>query len=216
LALPGEFGTGASPAGLRADGRLAGPRRAKNKRCSMPGRNFESDDDAFDPQDQAETFDESNVVGGEGDSALGFDSPVSPASEMRTFEELPDVEDFTQAAGDRDDDEALALDSGEFDPDAMTDADLEEDDELHYRAATEEHEGDLDGLGPEDGFNEDRTDARSDIDGLSEDVEDAGQVSGGEDDFTNFQSKALDDDDLKRLGYAEDRGGQTLAKSDKR
>jgi hypothetical protein len=182
----------------------------------MPGTNFESDDDGFDPQDQAETFDESNVVGGEGDSALGFDSPVSPASEMRTFEELPDVEDVTQAEGDRDDDEAVALDADEFDEDAFTDADFEDDDELSYSASTEEHEDDLDGLGPEDGFNEDRIDARSDISGLAEDVEDADLVSGGEDDFTNFQSKGLDDDDLKRLGYSEDRGGLTLAKPDKR
>jgi len=181
----------------------------------MPG-NFESDADDFDPQDQAEIFDESNVVGGEGDSALGFDSPVSPASEMRTFEELPDVEDVTQAIGDRDDDEAFAMDAGDFDEQAVTDADFEDDDELSYGAATGEREDDLDGLGPEDSFDEDRIDARSDIEGLAEDVEDADQVSGGEDDFTNFQSKRLDDDDLQRLGYAEDRGGEVRAKPEDR
>ena len=171
----------------------------------MPGTRYDADSD-FDPQDQAETFDESNTVGGEGDSALGFDSPVSPASDMRTFEELPDVEDYTQAEGDEDDDEALALDADEFDEDAICDADLEEDDELDYHAATEEHEDDLDGLGPEDGYNEDRLDARSQIEGLSEEVADADRVTGGEDDFTNFQSKALDDDDLRRLGYADEKG----------
>lgn len=176
----------------------------------MPGASYDADAD-FDPQDQAETFDESNVVGGEGDSALGFDSPVSPASDMRTFDELPDVEDVTQALGDADEDEALALDADEFDEDAVGDADFEEDDELDYRAATEEHEDDLDGLGPEDGFNEDRLDTRSEIDGLAEDVEDADQVAGGEDDFTNFQSKALDDDDLQRLGYA--KGGKPDGKA---
>jgi hypothetical protein len=176
----------------------------------MPGTNFESDADGFDSQDQSEVFDESNVVGGERDGPLGFDS----LSDMRTFEDLPDVEDFTQARGDRDDDEALALDADEFREDAVTDADFEDDDELSYGAATGEREDDLDGLGPEDGFDEDLIDARSDIDGLAEDVEDADQVSGGEDDFTNFQSKGLDDDDLKRLGYSEDRGGQTLAKPD--
>ena len=177
----------------------------------MPGSSYDADPD-FDPQDQAETFDESNVTGGEGDSALGFESPVSPASEMRTFEELPDVEDLTQAVGDRDEDEAVALDADEFDPDAIDDADFEEDDELNYRAATEEHEDDLDGLGPEDGFNEDRLDTRSEIEGLSEEVADADPVEGGEDDFTNFQSKAVDDDDLKRLGYSEERDGETRAK----
>ena len=135
---------------------------------------------------------------------------------MRTFEELPDVEDVTQAVGDRDDDEALALDADEFDEEAIDDDDLEEDNELDYHAATEEHEDDLDGLGPEDGFNEDRLDTRSEIDGLAEQVADADQVSGGEDDFTNFQSRNVDDDDLKRLGYSEDRGGKTLAKPDRR
>ena len=181
----------------------------------MTGGRFDTDSDDFDAQDQAETFDESNVVGGEGDSNLGFESPSRPASDMRTFEELPDVEDYTQADGDRDDDEALALDADEFDEDAMTDDDLEEDDELDYRAATERHQDDLDGLGPEDAFAEDRH-ARSDIEGLGEDVEDADQVSGGEDDFTNFQSKGLDDDDLKRLGYSEERDGQTRAKPNPR
>jgi hypothetical protein len=179
----------------------------------MPGTRYDADSE-FDAQDQAETFDESNVVGGEGDSALGGESPVSPASDMRTFEELPDVEDVTQADGDRDDDEAVALDADEFDEAAMGDGDLEEDDELDYRASTEEREDDIDGLGPEDGFDEDRLDARSEIEGLSEDVEDADQVSGGEDDFTNFQSKALDDDDLQRLGYSE--AGKPRGKPDGR
>lgn len=167
----------------------------------MPGARYDSESD-FDSQDQAETFDESNVVGGEGDVSLGGESPVTPAEDMRTFEELPDVEDVTSAIGDADDDEAIALDAAEFDEDAITDADFEEDDELDYHAATEEHEDDLDGLGPEDGFNEDRLDARSEIEGLAEEVGDAESVTGGEDDFTNFQSKSLDDDDLQRLGYS--------------
>lgn len=171
----------------------------------MPGSSYDTDSEG-DPQDQAETFDESNVVGGEGDSALGFEAPVSPASEMRTFEELPDVEDVTRAVGDADDDAAVALDADEFDEDAITDNDLEEDDELDYHAATEEREDDLDGQGPEDGFNEDRLDTRSEIDGLAQDVEDADQVTGGEDDVSNFQSKGLDDDDLQRLGYSDAEG----------
>jgi hypothetical protein len=171
----------------------------------MPGASYDADPD-FDPQDQAETFDEANVTGGEGDVSLGGDSPVTPGEDMRTFEELPDVEDLTQADGDRDDDEAIALDADEFDPDAMTDNDLEEDDELDYHAATEEREDDIDGQGPEDGFNEDHLDARSEIEGLATDVEDADQVEGGEDDFTDFQSKNLDDADLQRLGYSDAKG----------
>ena len=43
-------------------------------------------------------------------------------------------------------------------------------------------------------------------------VRDADAVSGGEDDFTNFQAKNVSDEDLKRMGYSEDRGGETRAK----
>lgn len=161
----------------------------------MPG----TPDSDFDPQDQAEAFDESNLAGGEGDVALGGDSPLSVGEDMRTFEELPDVEDLTQATGDRDDDEALALDADEFDPDAIGDGDFEEDNELDYRAADEEREDDLDGLGPEDGFSEARISA-SEIEGQDE-VRDAGEAEGGEDDFTDFSARALDDDDLEDMGY---------------
>jgi hypothetical protein len=180
----------------------------------MPGPGYDADSD-FDPQDQAETFDESNVVGGEGDVPLGGDSPVAPAEDMRTFEELPDVEDVTRADGDDDDEEAVALDADEFDEQAIGDADLEEDDELDYHAATEEHEDDLDGLGPDGAFDEDALDRRSEIEGLSDEVEDAQTVSGGEDDFTNFESRRVDDDDLKRLGYAEGEPGKVRAKPDR-
>lgn len=167
------------------------------------GGSFESD---FDPQDQAETFDETNTVGGE-----GVDSALEPAGEMRTFEELPELLDVTRADGDRDDDEALALDADEFDPDAVDDADFEDDNELGYHAATEEREDDIDGLGPEDGFAEASVSARE-IDGLSE-VRDADAAEGGEDDFTDFQAKGLGDEDLKDMGYSEDRGGETRAKT---
>src|SRR4051794_4282671 len=173
---------------------------------------FDSDD--IDPQDNAEAFDESNTVGGEGSVSLGFDSPLDVGAEMRTFEELPDVLDVTQADGDRDDDEALALDADEFDEDAIGDDDLEEDDELDYRAATEEREDDIDGLGPEDGFAEDRLSANS-IEGLDQ-VADADTVEGGEDDVTDFQASDVSDDDLQRMGYSENRGGETRAKPDGR
>jgi hypothetical protein len=160
--------------------------------------------DAFgdgDAQDGAEALDETNYDDNEENN------------EMRTFEELPDVLDVTRADGDRDDDEALALDADEFDEDAIGDADTEEDDELDYRASDEEHEDDLDGLGAEDSYDEDELGA-DEVEGLDEQVMDADGVSGGEDDFTNFQSKGLSDDDLQRMGYSENRGGETRAKPD--
>ena len=166
----------------------------------MPGPDYV---DAFgdgDAQDGAEALDETNYELDE------------ERNERRTFEELPDVLDVTRALGDRDDDEGLALDADEFDADSLEDADLEEDDELDYRAATAEREDDIDGLGPEDAFDEDALSA-SDIDGLDE-VRDAGLAEGGEDDVTDFQSRNLSDDDLKAMGYAEDRDGRTSARKD--
>ncbi|UTP37994.1 primosomal protein [Phenylobacterium sp. LH3H17] len=145
----------------------------------MPGPEI---GDGYDEQDGAETYDESNLDDHEG------------LNEMRTFEELPDLLDVTSARGDRDEDEALALDADEFDEDAFTDADLEDDDELHYRATAGDEDEER------DAFDEDRVDPDS-IDGLEE-VADAELVSGGEDDFTNFQSKGLSDEDLDRMGYA--------------
>lgn len=159
--------------------------------------------DAFgdaDPQDGAETLDETNLDLNE------------ERNELRTFEELPDVLDVTRADGDRDEDEALALDAAEFDPQAVDDGDLEEDDELDYRAATAEREDDIDGLGPEDGFDEDRLSAR-DIEGLDQ-VMDADLAEGGEDDVTDFQARRVGDEDLKRMGYAETRDGVTRARDD--
>jgi hypothetical protein len=165
----------------------------------MPDLNDAFDD--ADPQDQAEALDEDNL------------DLAEERNEMRTFEELPDLLDVTQAAGDRDDDEALALDADEFDEEAVGDADTEEDHELDYRAASEEREDDLDGQGPEDGFNEDRVSARS-IDGLDE-VADADSVEGGEDDVTDFQATNLSDADLQSMGYSERRDGETRAKPDR-
>jgi hypothetical protein len=165
----------------------------------MTGGSFDSESD-FDAQDQAEAFDEDSLQ-------------VGDDNERRTFEELPEVEDLTQVAGDRDEDEARALDADEFDEDAVEADDPEEDNELDYRAVTEEREDDLDGLGPEDGFAAGAV-SRSEIDGLDE-TRDAGEAEGGEDDFTDFQSRGLGDDDLKTLGYAEDRDGQVRARPDK-
>jgi hypothetical protein len=164
----------------------------------MPDPNDAFDD--ADPQDGAEAFDEDNL------------DLAEERNEMRTFEELPDVLDVTQAQGDRDDDEAVALDADEFEEDAADDADTEEDHELDYRAATAEREDDLDGQGPDGVYNEDRV-AAGGIEGLDQ-VGDADSVEGGEDDVTDFQATDLSDADLQAMGYSETRGGVTRAKPD--
>jgi hypothetical protein len=147
----------------------------------MPG--FRQDDDAYDDQDNAEVLDETN-----------FDEN---GAEMRTFEDLVDVFDETRREGDADEDEPRAYDAADFDPDTEFDPDeLERDDDGQELLAADETD-----LTDEDQpFDEDQLDADS-IDGLDE-VADADLVSGGEDDFTNFQSKGLTDADLKRMGYA--------------
>lgn len=166
----------------------------------MPGERFESDD-GFDDQDQSEAFDEEMTV--------GADRPPT-SLETRAFEDLPDVEDVTRVLGDRDDEEALALDADEFDPELVGEADFEEDDELDYRAATSEHEDDLDGLGS-DASDGGAQASRTEIDGLDM-VRDSAEAQGGEDDFTDYSARDLSDEDLKRMGYAEDRDGAVTAK----
>lgn len=156
-----------------------------------------------DDQDNAETVDESMLDADE------------EGGDMRTFEELPDLLDVTQAQGDRDDDEAVAMDADEFDEEAIDpDGDTEEDDELNYRSVTDEREDDLDGLGDTDTFDEDALDMASSIEGLDEEVADADLATGGEDDVTDFQAKAVSDDDLQEMGYSENRKGEILAKPD--
>ena len=162
----------------------------------MTGGNFESDRDDYDSQDQSEALDEANTVG---DGDLGERRSFADAYRRSAFEELPDVEDLTRAMGDRDDGEALALDAGDFDPEAVDEADPEADDELDYRAVTDEHEDDLDGQGGEDGFDAGRI-GFDEIEGQDE-VRDAIEAMGREDDFTDYQARKLGDADLRELGY---------------
>jgi hypothetical protein len=137
----------------------------------------------FDDQDRAETLDETT-----------YDED---GAEFRTFEELPDVYDVTTRVGDGDDDKDVALDADEFSDDAVDLDDLEEDDEqLEFLSADETDLTDEDGS-----FDEDALDDNDAIDGLDQ-VGDADLVTGGEDDFTNFQSKGVTDEDLERMGYA--------------
>lgn len=143
--------------------------------------------DGQDAQDGAEAYD-----------AL-LDDDGSGLGEERTFEELPEVEDLTQVTRDRDEDEAMALDADEFDPETIDDSDTEEDHELDYRAASAEREDDLDGQGPEDAFDEDRV-PTTDIDGL-EQTGDALSVEDDEDEVSDFESTQVDDANLRGLGY---------------
>lgn len=135
-------------------------------------------DGGFDPQDRAETADETHFS----DDGAGF----------MTLEDLDDVFDVTRADGDQDEDE--------FDEDAFDERDLEEDDELHYRAASDLDDGFADIDDVRDARDDDEIYLSDEIEGL-DDVRDAAEAIGGEDDFANFQARDVGDDDLRRMGY---------------
>jgi hypothetical protein len=151
------------------------------------------DQDGGDDQDRAETLDETNFD----------DDGAGEVGELRTFEDLPDVLDVTQAVGDSDDDEALALDAGDYDPDDLDPEGLEDPDDSIDPDMLAADETDL--TDETQAFDDDALDDADNIDGLDE-VADAGLVTGGEDDFTDFQSKGVSDPDLKRMGYADAAG----------
>ena len=138
---------------------------------------YDADSDAADSQDQAETFDETHLT--------------PDGEDIANFDDIQDVYDVTQRRGDASDAEALEIDEADFDAEALGDEELEEDD---FDPAIRIKTGN-DG----DGFDEDRP-GDDDVEG-SDQIGDADLVEGGEDDFTDFQSKGLSDDDLKDLGY---------------
>jgi hypothetical protein len=178
------------------------------------------DSNAYDGQDGAEAFDEDNQgLDGAGENDRG---------EMRTFEEMPDVLDVTQVAGDADDDDVLIAEELD-DEDVIEletdrdDADLE-DDPTRSRFA-EDAPSDLgrdpppvDGevgldLQEDDGgpvpldaefrtSAADRGDAELDF---TDDTDDEQETSTGR--ASRFEARTLSDDDLEDLGYRDDRAG---------
>ena len=147
----------------------------------MSNPEFDADNQA-DDQDGAETFDETNLT--------------EDGLDLANFDELPDLFDATQARGDAEDDPAL--DAADFDPEGV-DLDEAEEDETRNDYAV-----DIGAAGVADQRNreEDAVTAGS-VEGLDQ-VRDADSVEGGEDDFTNYQSRQLSDADLFALGYAAD------------
>jgi len=166
----------------------------------MARPDLDLDQDAVDPQDQAETADETHLN--------------EDADEFTTLEEAPSA--FDDTAADDDDVEQTPLDESEFD-EANAD-DIEDDDDTD---ANDELDDTPDEFQPEVEWAEaaerdgDQAEASADdalegdeIEGLDE-VGDADSVEGGEDDFTNFQSRKLSDEQLDELGYDGQRSRQT-------
>ncbi|MGQ3017845.1 hypothetical protein [Phenylobacterium sp.] len=135
----------------------------------------------FEPQDQAEVFDEDNTVGA-GDDV--------PPAEMRTFEEMVQVRDETSAVGDADDDEAQFaedLDDGE-----IVALGRDEQDGLARDGDRPVFDAAQDGGGP--GIGEDEAP-----------LLDAGDMAAApdsdRDDPAALESERLNDADLQDLGY---------------
>src|SRR5665213_145162 len=144
----------------------------------MARPDLDLDQDAVDPQDQAETADETHLN--------------EDADEFTTLEEAPNAYDDTAADDDNDDTDAndeLDDTPDEFQPEVEWAEAAERDGDQAEAAADDALEGD-------------------EIDGLDQ-VGDADTVEGGEDDFTNFQSRKLSDQQLDELGYDGQRSGQT-------
>ncbi|MBV9509203.1 MAG: primosomal protein [Caulobacteraceae bacterium] len=148
-------------------------------------------DSDFDAQDGAEVLDETNLT--------------EDGDDLANFDEIEPVLDVTRAEGDEAEDDEDAVAASDY---PREDLDRLEADEDELDPPEDAYEADI-GLaaGEEDedegvhaGFDEDRRPA-GDIEGLGA-VGDADSVEGGEDDFTNFQSRRLDDKDLEDLGYS--------------
>ncbi|MDP1875776.1 hypothetical protein [Phenylobacterium sp.] len=135
----------------------------------------------FEPQDQAEVFDEDNTVGA-GDDL--------PPAEMRTFEEMAEVRDETAAIGDADDDEAQFAD--DLDDGEIVALGQDEQDGLARDGDRPVFDAAQDGGGPGMGENE-------------APLLDAGDMASAPDtaraDRTSLESDQLNEADLTDLGY---------------
>ena len=146
----------------------------------------DSDFDAADAQDRAEVLDETNLT--------------EDGEDIANFDTIADVFDSTEEPGDADEDEAVDADDLEAD-----DLDALDVDEDELEDPDDPYEPEV-GKGSQTSGKpmEDRLDP-DDLEGMSI-VRDADLVEGGEDDFTNFQSKTLSDKDLETLGYSDAKG----------
>lgn len=147
----------------------------------------EIDLDGADDQDRAEAMDETHLT--------------KDGGMIANFDTIADAFDATQEPGDADEDEPV--DADDYAPEDLDDLEVDED---------ELEDEDDDPYEPEIGVDADAEDFNArdaretdspgadDIEGMRI-VRDADRVEGGEDDFTNFESKGLSDADIAALGY---------------
>jgi hypothetical protein len=146
----------------------------------------EPPDVGLDDQDQAETFDETNL---------------DDEAEFVTLEEMPDVYDATRALGDSRDLEAL--DADEVDPEVLGDEDLEDDEDLDDELLDDlEDDEEDDDIDEEDADDEDGVD-RLELDEVELAAAGDMATADDDDDEADYESDDLSDHDLEELGYRE-------------
>jgi hypothetical protein len=145
----------------------------------------------FDAQDQAEVFDEDTLL----------DDEAQEPTEMRTFEELPDVLDLTQALGDGRD--VRAMDADEFNESDLDDEDLEDDEDVDDMIRD-----DLEDVSEDEDARSDDLDERDGVTRLAGDESDLEYVADvdpvtdpADDDADKYESRNVSDKDLRDLGY---------------
>lgn len=171
--------------------------------------------DDFDPQDEAEVFDETHGIDEDPTGALADDVDGDPA-------ELTDVYDVTSALGDADDDGEDEGEADDYDDEDLQDLDLDDEED-----ADEDEDADLD----DDLEDEAEYDARAGLDRLIDrSAERAAPIEPGlsyvgdldsitnprDDDVEKYETtRELSDDQLADLGYLErPRSTETIAVKD--
>jgi hypothetical protein len=151
----------------------------------------ETDDTDDDAQDRAEVLDETHLT--------------EDGEDIANFDTLPDVFDATQ--DDADADEEDAIDADDYGPGELDEVEPEDDDLDESKAPYEADEGLAAGDEDEErpaGFDENHSGA-DDVEGLDE-VRDAEDVEGDDDDASDPRPTGLEDKDAAGEAYAEEVG----------
>lgn len=152
-------------------------------------------DGDYDPQDQAEVLDESNLT--------------EAGTDFVTFEEIEDdnIKDLTQLIGDTDDDAAESLDEEDFTDEAVDDDDLETDEDSPDELSDAVAEENLDDLEDGDLDEVDGVAALSENEVELEYVGDMTTLEHARSSAKPFESTGeLSNEDLQELGYKDEQG----------
>jgi hypothetical protein len=171
--------------------------------------------DEFDPQDEAEVFDETHGLDEDPTGAVPDDVDADP-------DELTDVYDVTSARGDADEDEDGGQTADDYDEDDLDDLELDDDEDLDY-----DEDDDLD----DDLEDVPEADARAGLDRLIDRTAERGApiepnlsyvanldavTNPRDDDVEKYETtRELSDEQLAELGYLLDRKEEVSVVKDK-